>query len=259
MLLPALARQGLGVLGGVLLALLLFTLLGLLVVPPASDQLEVEMPVSIAMVEATEQQAPEPAAEAAPPPPAEMPPLPPPAPLPSPALDRVISLPEPEIPAIERPQMTQDMQLPELAEIEPQPEPQPDPEPQPELEPELARAPSQTTAEPPSSTQSVADASGEARDPPAASPGEIGSPQPTRRVRPEYPARAQRRGLEGYVEVRFIIQPDGSVDQSSLRVVEARPRHVFDRAALQAIARWQFPEASRPRQARQRLRFRLEG
>jgi len=95
---------------------------------------------------------------------------------------------------------------------------------------------------------------------PAAPPAaEVGSPQPTRRVPPEYPARAQRRGIEGYVEVRFTILPDGSVDTDSLRVIDARPRNVFERAALRAISRWQFPEAAGPREARQRLVFRLRG
>ena len=87
---------------------------------------------------------------------------------------------------------------------------------------------------------------------------EVGSPQPTERVPPEYPSRAQRRGIEGYVEVRFTIQPDGRVDADSLRVTEAQPRNVFERAALKAISGWRFPRADAPREARQRLEFRLK-
>ncbi|MGL6251309.1 MAG: energy transducer TonB, partial [Billgrantia desiderata] len=76
-------------------------------------------------------------------------------------------------------------------------------------------------------------------------------------VPPEYPSRAQRRGLEGHVELQFLIRPDGSVDRSSIRVVESQPRNVFDSAAEQAVARWQFEPASGVRRARQRLEFQL--
>lgn len=260
MALPALVRQGLGALGGVLLALLLFTLLALLVAPPENEPVEIEMPVSVAMIEAIEKQAPTPASQVAEstPAPVDPPPPPPPALLPSPTLKSDIALPEPEIETMERPEMPQELVLPELVEIDPEP-PQPQPEPAPTTQP--VRTPSPQPSPQPLSSEAVADASGEteAQDSPATEPGEVGSPQPTRRVPPEYPMRAQRRGLEGYVEVRFTIQSDGSVDRDSLRVVEARPRNVFERAAIKAISRWQFPAASGPREARQRLEFKLEG
>lgn len=248
-------RHLLGTLGGVLLALLLFTLLALLVAPPEDERQVIDMPVSVSMVEALEQQAPEPttASEAAPTPPTATPP-PPPAPMPSPRLESDIALPEPDVPPMTSPEMPQEMELPELAQVEPQPEPQPEPEPRPEPSPQPEPTPA-----PSSSSETLADTDDQASEAPAAPQGVIGSPQPTRRVPPEYPARAQRRGLEGYVEVRFTIRPDGSVDSNSLRVVEARPRNVFERAAMRAISRWQFPEAAGPREARQRLVFRLEG
>ncbi|WP_162500858.1 energy transducer TonB, partial [Modicisalibacter coralii] len=105
----------------------------------------------------------------------------------------------------------------------------------------------------------ASDSQAEASQAPPTDPGVVSSPQPTRKVPPTYPSRAQRRGIEGYVELRFTIRPDGSVDRDSLRVIDAEPRHVFDRAALRAIADWQFKRAPQPREARQRLVFRLEG
>lgn len=251
-------RYLLGAVGGIALALVLFFLLALLVAPPEDDRQVIEMPLSVSMVEAPAEQAPEQAAspaEAPPPPPAAAPP-PPPAPLPSPAIDSNIAMPEPDLPAMDAPPVPQEMELPELAEIEPQPEPTPQPEPRPEPEPAPDPAPSSQPQ--PTPAESLAD-SGQAAAPAPAASGEIVSPQPTRRVPPEYPRRALRRGIEGYVEVRFTIQPSGKVDQGSLRVVEARPRNVFERAAMRAIADWQFPAASAPREARQRLEFKLEG
>lgn len=255
-------RYLLGMAGGVLLALVLFTLLALLVAPPEDNRQVVEMPVSVSMVEAMEQQAPEPAAPASEPlptPPSSTPP-PPPAPLPSPELASDIAIPEPELPAIESPAVPQEMKLPELAEIAPEPEPQPEPRPKPEPRPEPKPQPSPTPQPQaqPTPSESLAGTGSAAASAPAAS-GEVGSPQPTRRVPPEYPSRALRRGIEGFVEVRFTIQPDGSVDRNSLRVVKSQPRNVFERAAMQAISRWQFPEAAGPREARQRLEFKLEG
>lgn len=253
-------RVLLGSLGGVLLALLLFTLLALLVAPPEDNRLVIEMPVSVSMVEAVTPQPPaEAPAQAAPSPPVATPP--PPAPMPAPNLDSAIAIPTPETPPLEVSKVPLDNQLPELTAIEPEPEPEPEPppEPVPQPAPEPAQpSPSQAVAR---TSEEPSEQPGEqANDTPAAPQAtQVGSPQPTRRVPPEYPARAQRRGLEGYVEVRFTILPDGSVDTDSLQVIDAQPRHTFERAAIQAISRWQFSESAGLREARQRLEFRLEG
>lgn len=83
------------------------------------------------------------------------------------------------------------------------------------------------------------------------------SARATRRVPPQYPSRALRRGQEGHVVVQFLIRPDGSVDSSSIEVIEARPRQVFEQAARRAIAGWRFESAQGMRRARQKLEFQL--
>ena len=61
---------------------------------------------------------------------------------------------------------------------------------------------------------------------------------PLVRINPDYPPRAQQRGIEGYVIVQFTITATGTVKDAI--VVEAMPRGMFDDAALKAIARWRY-------------------
>jgi protein TonB len=61
---------------------------------------------------------------------------------------------------------------------------------------------------------------------------------PLVRVLPVYPARAQERGIEGYVIVEFSIGPDGTVKDAT--VLESEPASIFDRAALRAIRKWKY-------------------
>ena len=61
---------------------------------------------------------------------------------------------------------------------------------------------------------------------------------PLIRIVPDYPPRAQARGLEGWVQVQFTITATGMVKDPV--VVNAEPRNVFDDAALKAIARWRY-------------------
>ncbi len=245
-------RVPVAVLAGVLMALGLFWLLSLLVSPPEQEIEVLEMSMPLTSVEApeAEPEAAEPPAEPAPPE-APEPVSAPPPPEPAPLAESPLALPDPELPPEEPEAAELDSELPELAEARPEPEPEPEPKPEPEPEPESR---SESTAE------STPDATaGRPGSDAAASeaPVDVGQAAPTERVPPEYPARAQRRGLEGHVEVEFVIRADGSVDPSSIRVLSARPRNVFDDAARQAVARWRFEPAERLRRASQRLEFQL--
>jgi protein TonB len=86
------------------------------------------------------------------------------------------------------------------------------------------------------------------------------SPVLTRRVEPVYPAEARRTRRQGWVDVVFTVQPDGSVTGAT--VADADPRYVFDRAALAAVSRWRFIPGAQDGKAvaspmRQRIEFRL--
>jgi protein TonB len=61
---------------------------------------------------------------------------------------------------------------------------------------------------------------------------------PLVRIPPDYPARAQQRGIEGWVLVEFTITPSGTVQDP--KVLDADPKGMFDDAALKSIARWKY-------------------
>ena len=255
-------RHLLSLLGGVVLAVGLFWLLAQLVAPPEREPEELTMSMAMTMVEAPEVA---PQQEAPPPPPVEAAPQqappPMPAPEPPPVAESTISLPEVELPDEPVEPVEMDSELPELTEVEPEPQPEPAPEPTAEPPPQEAPTEPAPTQSAPSSVAESAPAQQEAA--PAAEPApsnepiSVGQATPTSRVNPSYPARAQRRGMEGFVEVAFMIRRDGSVDASSIRITNAQPRRVFDDAARDAISQWQFEPSDRLRNATQRIEFQL--
>ncbi|MFI8750740.1 TonB family protein [Vreelandella lionensis] len=249
-------RHALSMLGGIALAVGLFWMLALLVAPPEQQVDEPIMTMSMTMVEAPEV-APE--QEAPPPAPAQAAPAPPPMPTPAPApvATSTIALPEVELPNAPVEPVELESELPELTEAQPEPEPQPQPQPAPEPAPEPSPEPAETAAPSPEPAAAQRDAAPAAEPAPSNEPVSVGQVAPTNRVNPSYPPRAQRRGMEGFVEVEFVIQRNGSVDGSSIRVTNAQPRRVFEDAAREAIARWQFEPSQQLRRATQRIEFQL--
>ena len=61
---------------------------------------------------------------------------------------------------------------------------------------------------------------------------------PIVRVNPQYPLRAAERGIEGWVEVQFTISRTGTVKDPF--VLNAKPKNIFNRAALRAIRKWKY-------------------
>ena len=55
---------------------------------------------------------------------------------------------------------------------------------------------------------------------------------------PEYPPEAERRGLEGSVDLSFTIDPEGKV--TDVIVDHSEPSDIFDRAAASAVRRWRY-------------------
>ncbi|MCL7928813.1 energy transducer TonB [Halomonas llamarensis] len=250
-------RRGLSLLSGVFLAIGLLWLLALLVAPPeAEPELVQEMAMTLVKPPAPAAQAPATQPET---PVTEAPPPPPPAPSPLPVAESQIAMPTIEVPDTPEPAVELDSRLPELnaaPEPEPAPKPEPAPEPTPEEPPreqvnEESASVSQDTGQGKTASQEIA-----AETAPN-EPVNVGQVSPASRVNPVYPSRAQRRGLEGFVEVRFVIRRDGSVIVSSIEVTRAQPRRVFDRAAREAIAQWQFEPSGQRRRATQRIEFQL--
>ena len=247
-------RHALSMLGGIVLAVGLFWMLALLVAPPEQQVDEPIMTMSMTMVEAPEV-APE--QEAPPPAPAQAAPAPPPMPTPAPApvATSTIALPEVELPDAPVEPVELESELPELTEAQPKPTPRPQPAPEPAPEP--SPEPAETAAPSPEPAAAQRDAAPAAEPAPSNEPVSVGQVAPTNRVNPSYPPRAQRRGMEGFVEVEFVIQRNGSVDGGSIRVTNAQPRRVFEDAAREAIARWQFEPSQQLRRATQRIEFQL--
>lgn len=80
----------------------------------------------------------------------------------------------------------------------------------------------------------------------------------TRFVEPDYPRIARDAGIEGWVDLEFVVRADGSV--GDVRVLTAQPAGTFDAAAIAALSRWRFEPVLRDggaidQRARMRMRF----
>ncbi len=69
-------------------------------------------------------------------------------------------------------------------------------------------------------------------------PASEGDVIPITMIQPQYPREALLDGIEGYVTFQITIQKDGSV--TNPKVVDAKPRRIFNRNATRAILRWKF-------------------
>ena len=69
-------------------------------------------------------------------------------------------------------------------------------------------------------------------------PVSISSLTRTRYVAPKYPRTAQRRGVQGWVDVVFTVSRGGTV--KNLEVREADPEDVFNNSAIRAVEKWEF-------------------
>ena len=67
-----------------------------------------------------------------------------------------------------------------------------------------------------------------------------GMPRLIHEVEPRYPARAAARGIEGWVQVKFTIMADGTVDPFSIEITDADPWGMFNSAAIRAIEKFRY-------------------
>ena len=61
---------------------------------------------------------------------------------------------------------------------------------------------------------------------------------PLVRVNPQYPPRAQSRGVEGWVLLRFTITPQGTT--KDIEILDADPKGYFERAAKDAVRKYKY-------------------
>jgi len=61
---------------------------------------------------------------------------------------------------------------------------------------------------------------------------------PLVRVPPQYPQRAASRGIEGWVQLEFIITETGAVEEPT--IIAAEPPNIFNRSAIRALQRWKY-------------------
>lgn len=82
----------------------------------------------------------------------------------------------------------------------------------------------------------------------------------TKAAAPHYPSGALRSHQQGWVVVSFQIDADGRT--SDIKVIDSQPRRVFDRDAMEAVARYRFTPAMKDGVAvsstrQQRIEFKL--
>lgn len=79
---------------------------------------------------------------------------------------------------------------------------------------------------------------------------------PLSTARPQIPEWAYKRGIEGWVEVVFVVGPNGRV--GNVRIVNAQPKGVFEAAAIESISNWIYQPNGKTSEVFQRVEFKLE-
>lgn len=69
--------------------------------------------------------------------------------------------------------------------------------------------------------------------------GDLDQPlTPLTRMPPVYPLGAKRRGIEGYVTVRFVVNEQGTVER--ITVIASQPPDTFDGSVMRCMNGWRF-------------------
>ncbi len=86
------------------------------------------------------------------------------------------------------------------------------------------------------------------------------APKPASRSALEYPKKARKNGVTGYVVMNILVSSSGRVEK--VKVLESKPEGVFDDVAVSGVKSWEFKPAMYKGQAvkvwaKQKIRFDL--
>lgn len=119
-------------------------------------------------------------------------------------------------------------------------QPKPEKPPKPEVAPEVPKMQADTV-KPTGNTVDIGNMdidSSLAVDTSAGLSASDGEYLPIVKVAPQYPSRAQTRGIEGWVLLRFTVTETGAVIDPE--VIDAEPPGIFDNAAKKAVMRFKY-------------------
>jgi protein TonB len=84
---------------------------------------------------------------------------------------------------------------------------------------------------------------------------------PLVRMPAQYPSKAKRRNIEGFVKARLEVNIQGTVD--AVEIIDSKPRGIFERSAIRALYKYKFkPQIingkPQPQSVTQTLEYTLE-
>jgi len=79
--------------------------------------------------------------------------------------------------------------------------------------------------------------------------------QAIRKANPRYPRRAKLKKIHGFVKLIFNISKEGNV--SHVRVLDSKPKGVFEKSAIKAMKRWKFKHTGISKDATITYNYRL--
>jgi len=69
--------------------------------------------------------------------------------------------------------------------------------------------------------------------------GELDRPLiPLAKIPPIYPMRAMRRGIEGWVKIRFLVNAKGRVEHP--QIIDSDPEGIFEKSVINCVTQWRF-------------------
>lgn len=76
---------------------------------------------------------------------------------------------------------------------------------------------------------------------------------PLSTARPQMPEWACKQKIKGWVEVVFVVMPNGRV--SDVKIVDADPRGVYEAAAIESVSNWIYASYPKAREVKQRVQM----